>query len=176
MKSVLRLTAAGVALATLGFASNASAATASASARAEIMSTLTVTVDTNDNTLDFGQITPQPTLVANSTVIVATNGTATCGANLGCAGTTDAPTFNVTGLVGSVVAVTFPAATATLSTGVVPSGMTGTMQVGTFTTSASSITLVAGNNPFTIGGTLTVGPLQAPGLYTGAVAVRVEYN
>ena len=38
------------------------------------------------------------------------------------------------------------------------------------------INLVAGNNPFTIGGTLTVNPMQAPGVYTGTVAVEVQYN
>jgi hypothetical protein len=176
MKSVLRYTAAGVALATFGFASAAQAATANADATAEILSTLQVTVVPTDRTLDFGDIADNG-LVGTSTVTVSELGVRTCGANLTCSGTVEAPTFNVVGLVGSQVAVTFPSATAPLTyAGVVPSGMTGSMTVGTFTTSAATLNLVAGNNPFTIGGTLTVNPLQAPGVYTGTVAVEVQYN
>ncbi len=176
MKSVLRYTAAGVALATFGFASAAQAATANADATAEILSTLQITAVTTDRTLDFGDIADNG-LTGPSTVVVDPAGVRTCGANLTCSGTTEAPTFNVTGLVGSQVAISFPAATAPLTyAGTVPTGMTGTMTVGTFTSSTSSLTLVAGNNPFTIGGTLTVNQLQAPGVYTGTVAVEVQYN
>lgn len=176
MKSVLHYAAAGVALATLGFASAAQAATANADATAEILSTLQITAVSTDRTLDFGDIADSG-LTGPSTVAVSAAGVRTCGANLTCSGTVEAPTFNVTGLVGSQVAVTFPAATTALTyAGVVPTGMTGTMSVGSFTTSASSLTLAAGNNPFTIGGTLTVNQLQAPGVYTGTVAVEVQYN
>ena len=161
-----------------GFASAAHAVDGTADATAEILSTLTVTADTNDDTLDFGKIAPTPTLVGTSTVVVAPSCTATCGANLTCSGTTDAPTFNVTGLVSSVVAISFPAASAplTLVSGTAPSGFSGTMSVGTFVSSASSLTLAAGNNPFTVGGTLTVAALKAPGVYAGTFNVRVLYN
>jgi len=176
MTSVLRYTAVGVALATVGFASAAQAATANADATAEILSTLQITAVSTDRTLDFGDIADSG-LTGPSTVVVSELGVRTCGTNLTCSGTVEAPTFNVTGLVGSQVAVTFPAASAPLTyAGVVPTGMTGTMTVGSFTTGASSITLVAGNNPFTIGGTLTVNQLQAPGVYTGSVQVEVLYN
>jgi len=178
MKSVLRYTAAGLALASFGFASAASAATGTAQATAEILTTLTVTASATDDTLDFGKISPTPTLVSNSSVTVAPNGTATCGVNLACSGTANAPTFNVNGLVNSVVAVSFPSSTASLVlvSGTAPSGFQGTMTVGAFTTSASSLTLAAGNNPFTVGGTLTVAPLQAPGVYAGTFNVQVLYN
>ena len=176
MKSVLRYTAAGVALATVGFASAAQAATANADATAEILSTLQVTVVTTDRTLDFGDIADAG-LAGTSTVVVDPAGARTCGANLTCSGTTEAPTFNVSGLVGSTVNISFPNASAPLTYGgAVPTGMTGTMTVDTFTSSAASLSLVAGTGSFTIGGTLTVNPLKAPGVYTGSVAVEVLYN
>lgn len=178
MKSILRTAAAGLALASFGAASAASAATDTADVTAEILSTLTLTADTADDTLDFGQIADAG-LVATSTVTVDPAGVRTCGANLSCNGTVDAPTFHITGLTGSQVAVSFPTASIPLTyAGAVPTGMTGTMSVGAFTTSltGNQAVLAAGLNPFTIGGTLTVSPLQAPGVYTGAVTVEVLYN
>lgn len=178
MQSILRSTAAGLAIASLGIASAASAATDTADVTAEILSTLAITAVTGDDTLDFGQIADAG-LAGTSTVIVSAAGVRTCGANLTCSGTVDAPTFDVTGLTGAQVAVSFPAASVPLTySGTVPTGMTGTMTVSDFTTSlpGDQVTLVAGVNPFSIGGTLTVNPLQAPGVYTGAVTVEVQYN
>ena len=178
MKSILRTAAAGLALASFGVASSASAATDTADVTAEILSTLTVTADAADDTLDFGQIADAG-LVGSSTVIVDPAGVRNCGANLTCTGTADAPTFNITGLTGAHVEVSFPSATVALTyAGVLPTGMSGTMNVSDFTTSLASnqTVLAAGLNPFTIGGTLTVNPLQAPGVYTGAVTVEVLYN
>jgi hypothetical protein len=179
MKSVLRYTAAGLALATVGFASNASAATGSATARAEILSNLTVTVASSDATLNFGQITDNG-VVGTSTVTVSPVDVRTCGANLTCGTgvTPNAPTFNVTGFANQSVAVTFPNASEPLdrvggNLGSMPSQMT----VGAFVSSASSVTLSAlGAGSFSVGGTLTVNAGQAPGVYAGTVAVQVEYN
>ena len=56
MKSVLRYTAAGVALATFGFASAASAATDDAQVTAQILSTLAVNDVVGDNILNFGTV------------------------------------------------------------------------------------------------------------------------
>src|SRR6187431_158456 len=138
MKSVLRYTAAGLALAAVGFASNASAATGSASATAEILSNLTVTASTTDGVLNFGSITDAG-LTAASTVVVTPGDVLTCGTNLTCTGTGAAPTFNVTGFAGTSVAVTFPNASTTLTrTGGALAGMVTTMSVGTFTTSATT--------------------------------------
>lgn len=176
MKSVLRYTAAGLALATVGFASNASAATGSAQATAEILSNLTVTANVGDAVLNFGSINAG-TLAADSTVVVSPADARTCGANLTCSGTAAAPTFTVTGFANQTVAVTFPASQVTLSRAAGPlGGMEDEMEVGSFTTSANTVTLTAGSGTFSIGGTLTVHPLQAPGVYTGAVSVQVEYN
>lgn len=178
MKIVLRCTAAAVALATFGFAAQASAATGTAQVRAEILNTLQVTAVTGDSTLDFGQIADAG-LTSTSTVTVAPTGAVTCGTNLTCSGTANAPTFDVTGLAGSQVAISFPSSSTTLTyAGVVPTGMTGQMTVSSFTSSVAGLTLAAGAgvNTFTIGGTLTVNPLQAPGVYTGAVSVEVLYN
>jgi len=177
MKTILRTTAAGLAIASLGIASAASAATDTASVTAEILSTLTVTAVSGDDVLDFGDIAPQASLSTTSTVVVAPDGTGTCGADLVCSGTTNAPTFDVTGLAGSQVAVSFPSGTATLTrAGAVPSGMTGTMSVGSFTSSANTLNLTSGTGQFTMGGTLTVAANQAPGVYTGSVTVEVLYN
>jgi hypothetical protein len=181
MKSVLRYTAAGLAVASLGFASNASAATANAQVAAEVLSTLQLRVSTTDNVLNFGTVTDAG-LIADSTVVVSPAAGVTCGANLTCGGTANAPTFEIQGFTGSTVVVSFPSATITLDrAGTDLAGLDNDMAVGAFTTSlaGNSTQLVAGGftaNPFTIGGTLTVSPLQAPGVYTGAVTVEVQYN
>lgn len=178
MKSIFRTAGAGLALASFGVATVASAATDTADVTAEILSTLTVTADAADDTLDFGQIADAG-LVGPSTVTVDPTGALACGANLACTGSADAPTFNITGLAGAHVEVSFPSATVALTyAGTVPTGMSGSMAVSDFTTNLTDnqMVLAAGLNPFTVGGTLTVNPLQAPGVYTGAVTVEVLYN
>jgi len=180
MKSVLRYTAAGLALATVGFASSASAATFDdAQVQAEILSTLRIVAVTGDSVLDFGQIAPNAGMTGTSTVtIAAATGAATCGATLTCSGTTNAPSFTVTGLSGSTVAVSIPASTLLTGPAVVPAGMVGTMTVGTFTTNlaANPVVLTTGSATFNLGGTLTVAANQVPGVYTGSVTVSVAYN
>ena len=115
MKSVLRYTAAGLALATVGIASNASAATDTASATAEILSTLQVNVDATEDTLDFGDIADDG-LAASSNVTVSPTGVLTCGTDLLCSGTAAAPLVHVTGLPSSQVAISFPNASVALTT------------------------------------------------------------
>src|SRR5688572_18458670 len=99
MKSILRNAAAGVAIATFGIASAASAATTdSADVTAEILTALSVDVDPNDDTLDFGTIADGG-VAGPTNVTVDTDGVRTlCGAQLVCGGTTNAPTFNISGL------------------------------------------------------------------------------
>ena len=180
--SMLRNAAAGVALATFGFASAASAATTdSADVRAEILTALSVQVDTTDDVLDFGTfadggITGNVTL----TIDPADGSLVNCPANAVCAGTTDAPTFDVDGADGLDVLVTFVNATEPLAhpnAALYPS-MDTTLSVGSFTTNltGNQLTLDADGESFAVGGTLTVSPNQAPGVYTGTVSVRVEYN
>ncbi|HYD24673.1 MAG TPA: DUF4402 domain-containing protein [Croceibacterium sp.] len=179
MKSILRSAVAGMAIASFGFASTASAATTdSADVTAEILSTLSVDIDLNADTLDFGTIADSG-IAAPTAVTVASDGSlSSCGASLVCAGTTAAPTFNITGLTGALVGVSFVNPSETLTYGgVVPTGMTGTMSVGTFTNNlvGNQITL-DGTDSFSVGGTLTVNPLQAPGVYNGTLSVSVAYN
>jgi hypothetical protein len=177
MKSVLRYTAAGLALATVGIASNASAATDTASATAEILSTLQVNVDATEDTLDFGDIADDG-LAASSNVTVSPTGVLTCGTDLLCSGTAAAPLVHVTGLPSSQVAISFPNASVALTTATVPTGMSGSMTLGTFVTDAPSnqLTLTGGTASFHVGGTLTVNQLQAPGVYVGTFPVQVLYN
>lgn len=181
MTSIIRNAAVGVALASLAIGSAASAATSdSADVTAEILTALSVDVDPTDDTLDFGTIADGG-ITGPTSLVVDTTGTRTsCGTNLVCAGTTDAPTFNVTGLGGTLVDVSFVNATETLNhVGVVPVGLASTLTASTFATSlaGNQVTLdAAGLGSFTVGGTLTVYPLQAPGVYTGSLTVQVAYN
>jgi hypothetical protein len=182
MKSVLRYTAAGVALATFGFASAASAATTdSADVQAEILTARSVAVVAADDTLDFGTIADGG-ITGNASLTVGTDGVlVSCPANLICGGTTDAPTFEIDGLATLLVDVTFTNATETLSH---PNPALYPTMVTTLTASGFVTDLVgnqatldaAGEESFTVGGTLTVAPNQAPGVYTGSVSVEVAYN
>lgn len=154
--------AALAATAVLGLAgSAASAATATATAKAKILKQVSVT-KTSD--LDYATIVSSP---AASTVIVATDGTRTCGAGLTCTGTTTAAGFGVVGTTGQVVTVTVPA-TVSLTSG------TNTM-TSTLLSSAATLTLT-GTDKFTVGGTLAVGANQIDGNYAGTFNVTVDYQ
>src|SRR5687767_6442073 len=106
--SMLRNAAAGVALATFGFASAASAAaTDSADVQSEILTALSVTVNPTDDTLDFGTIADGG-ITGNVSLTVGTDGVlVACPANVICGGTTDAPEFLIEGLANEVVDVSF---------------------------------------------------------------------
>jgi len=169
MTSILRNAAVGVAFASLGDASAASAATDQATVNAQILEALTVTVNAGANALNFGAIAESG---AGGTVTVAVNNTQTCSAGLVCDGLTAVPTFDVQGVANKIVNVSFVNATEQLAG---PGGAT--MQVGSFTSSASQLTLNGlGQNNFQVGGTLAVAAGQTPGVYTGNVTVAVVYN
>jgi len=172
MSKILHYAAAGVAMASLGVASTANAATSdTADVTAEILTALSVAVDASDNTLDFGQIAPGATA---ATIVVAPDGTMTggCPTQVICAGSTNAPSFDVVGNPNALVYVTFTNASETLSNG------TDSMTVDTFTTDGSGqLTLDgAGEGSFTVGGSLGVAASQAAGTYTGTLEVNVAYN
>lgn len=174
MKSILRTAAVGVALASLGFASTASAQTsASATARAEILTALSVAVDGTANTLNFGTIAVgNIASAANLTVTPAGARSGPCPTNVLCTGPVAAPTFHIAGVAAQAVNVSFTNATETLTT-------TGgqTMTVGSFVSSANQVTLnSSGAGSFSVGGTLAVNPGQAAGVYTGSLTVSVAYN
>jgi len=181
MKSFLRGAAAGVAIAGLGLASAAQAATTdSADVQATVLTALAVKVQAANNVLDFGTIADGG-ITANANMTVTPAGAlVSCPTNLVCGGTTKAPGFDVTGLGGKLVGISFVNSTETLTlVGTPPTGFAGTMNAGSFTTDATSnqVTLSAGGAAsFNVGGTLTVQPSQAPGVYQGSVSVSVAYN
>jgi hypothetical protein len=174
MSKILRYAAAGMAMASLGVASTATAATSdTADVTAEILTALSVTVDPTDNTLDFGAIAPG---ASAATVVVAPNGTlTTCPVAVICDMASNAPAFDVVGNPNALVYVTFTNATETLTNLALD-----TMSVGAFTTNAgvaNQLTLDgSGVGSFTVGGSLTVGASQAAGVYTGTLEVNVAYN
>ena len=178
MKAILRNAVAGVAIASIGFASAASAATTdSADVTAEILTALSVDVVDADDTLDFGTVADGG-INGPTNVTVGTNDNRTfCGTDLICGGTVNSPTFDVTGLAGYLVNISFPSASVTL-TNPAPGALDGDMLVNAFTTNAvgNQVTLTAGVAQFRLGGTLVVDQNQAPGVYTGAVSVEVAYN
>jgi len=173
MSKILRYAAAGMAMASLGVASTANAATSdTADVTAEILTALSVAVDPADNTLDFGQIAPG---ASAATIVVAPDGTMTggCPTAVICAGSTNAPSFDVVGNPNALVYVTFTNASETLT-----NAASDTMTVGTFTTDGGGqLTLDgSGDGSFTVGGSLGVAASQAAGVYTGTLEVNVAYN
>lgn len=187
MSKFLRYAAVGAAVASLGLASAAQAATTdSANTTATILTALSVDVDAVQDTLDFGTFADAG-LTSDATFDVAWDGTGgTCPANLICAGPYAAPLFHITGLSGYDVQVSVVNATESLNYDIsnppAPGGTATTMSVGNFVTTdstgtpASLFTLTSGSADFYLGGTLTVHPNMAAGLYTGTVSVSVAYN
>ena len=104
MNKSIRMGAAGAALAAaLAFAGAAQAAdNATATATAEVVKPLTLVKDVD---LDFGKLV----VAGAGTVDVATDGTATCSANITCYSTTTAAAFTVTeGTIGKEVKFSLP--------------------------------------------------------------------
>lgn len=186
MSKFLRYAAVGAAVASFGIASGAQAATTdSANATATILTALSVDVDATADTLDFGTLADGG-ISADATYTVNAAGVAgTCPTNIICGGTTAAPLFHVSGLAGKSVQISFVNTTETLSYdttingGAAPSGFSSAMSVGSFVTSAASNAVLlssGGLADFSVGGTLTVHPNMAPGVYTGTLTVSVAYN
>jgi len=186
MSKFLRYAAVGAAVASFGIASGAQAATTdSANATATILTALTVDLDGTANTLDFGTIADGG-ITADANIVVSAAGLrGACPTNLVCGGTTAAPLFHVNGIfTTNGVQVSFVNSTESLSYdttingGPAPTGFTSVMSAGSFTTNKTSdhLTMTGGTEDFSVGGTLTVHPNMAPGVYTGTVTVSVAYN
>ena len=135
--------------------------------------------------LHFGSIVLTTTaggtvvLPSNTTTRVFTGGVATSAA-------TPLPTnaaYNVTGTINETYSLTLPAITTVTHT-TIPSGvyqMDITLMKARFTNTpgidATTSTLDnAGNDSFTVGGTLTVNASQLGGIYAGQFDVSVDYN
>ena len=142
--------------------SAANAAAASATGRAKILGQVTVT---NTSDLQFGTIA---TAASPSVVDIATNGARTCGAGLGCTGSTTAADFTIGGTTGYVTTVSVPVST-TLSSGA-------NTMLALLNPTSGLVTLVANAGSFSIGGTLLVGGAQAEGDYTGTFTATVNYQ
>jgi hypothetical protein len=183
MSKFFRFVAVGAAVASFGIAAGAQAATTdSANVSATILTALSVNVDATANKLDFASIADGG-ITTDQNIVLSTAGTLTCASNLICQGTPAVPTFHVSGLAGKTVMVSFVNPTETLSyVGTPPSGFIAAMNAGSFNTDAaySAVTnqllLTGGSADFKVGGTLTVHPNMAPGVYTGTVTVAVAYN
>ncbi len=169
MRSILRISAAALAVASFGFASSASAATAQADATAEILDSLTVSIYNGADTLDFGSIGESG---SGGTVDLSADGTTlTCSAGLVCSGTTAVPEFIIEGVEGEAVTIDFVAQTIQLTGGGDP------MDVD-LVSSATLTTLdgTTGEAFFTVGGTLYVNADQLAGTYGGTFDVVVAYD
>ena len=186
MSKFLRYAAVGAAVASFGIASGAQAATTdSANVTATILTALSVDVDATADTLDFGPLADGGLPAAPPLAVDTTGTRGTCPASLICGGTTAAPLFHVLGLSGKLVQISFVNTTETLSYdttingGPAPSGFASAMSAGSFTTDATSNAVLldsGGLANFSVGGTLTVHPNMAPGVYTGTLTVSVAYN
>ena len=182
MKSILRAAAASAAIASVAFAPAASAATSdSANVTAEILTALSVTVDPTADTLNFGSIADGGIVGAETVTVDPTTAiVSACTGGLVCTGATASPSFDVIGVANDTVQVTFLNPSETLTTlAPVAVGQIGTLSAGSFTTSAPAniVTLNGvGSGSFDVGGTLTVSPNQAAGVYNGTLTVQVAYN
>lgn len=173
----IRLAVVGAVLAAASFGSAAQAATtATATASAEVLSTLSVTATAP---LNFGQIAAN----TGGTVTVNADSTTASTGGLISTGTRAPASFDVLGSAGASVLVSLPTTAALLSYqgtwDVATQGPVPTMSLNGFNTapnSAFQLNATTGAGAFTVGGTLTVGANQQPGLYSGTFAVSVEYQ
>jgi len=169
MTNLLRITlAASVAALTLTSAPAAAAPTSSsnsATATARIVKPLTLTRTAN---MDFGDIVVQDAGVAT----LAMGGALTCTGGLTCAATGTPAAYLVTGTNNQVVTVTAPDVT-----------LTNTANPGTPLTldlnAPASVLLpnagASGEN-FSVGGSIAVAATTRDGVYTGDLAVTVDYQ
>ena len=157
----------------VGFSANALAAnpTASATASATAVIVTPIGITQVGNNLNFGNIVASG---AGGTVTVDPTGAATySGVSAPSApGTIYAAGFSVTGAPNLTYAITLPVS-ATLT-----GSVSGTMTLGTFTSSPSATGTLDGSDTqaLTVGATLTVGAGQAAGTYSGTFSVTVDYN
>jgi hypothetical protein len=180
MRNSLRLAVVGAALSAISFASAANAAaTATATATAEVLDTLSLTAD---SALDFGQIAAN----TGGTVTVGSDSNASKTGTLVSTGTRAPAGFTVTGSAGANVLVSLPDTSGgpvvlslnDPSWDVVAQGPLPTMSLDGFESDLTDVALSAttGQGTFKVGGTLSVGSAQHPGVYNGTFDVSVEYQ
>jgi len=161
-----KLLAGTAALLAIAAAGTANAATADAGAGAKIVAPLEITRTAD---LYFGTVAPSTTV--SDSVVVAADGSRTCGPALTCL-TSDhtAAAFAVTGEADAFYTVSLPSEIKIVN------GNGTAMRVADFTGSKSKGQLLNGADDFTVGGTLDVAVRQEAGLYKGSFTVAVEYQ
>ena len=162
--TTLAATAAAVALTTPAAAAPTGADTP-ATARARIIKPLTLVSEAN---LDFGDITVQD----GGTATINGAGAITCDGGLICAATGTAAQYRVTGTNNQTVTITKPPVTLTNS---VNPGTPLTLTL----TGPDTLTLDnsgAIGSTFNIGGSMGVSASTNEGVYTGELAVTVDYQ
>ena len=170
MTNLLRMTlAASVAAFTLTSVPAAAAPTSSsngpATARARIVKPLTLTRTSN---MDFGDIVVQDAGVAT----MALDGSLSCSGGLTCAASGTAAAYLVTGTNNQVVTVTAPDVSLTNATN---PGTPLTLDLN----APATVTLPnsgASGQPFSVGGSIAVAATTRDGVYTGDLAVTVDYQ
>lgn len=165
MKKFAILAAVGVAISAPAAAAPGNSSSAEGQARAQIVAPITITHD--GGWLSFGTIVPG---TVGGTVQVDQGGGATVtGDAVLVAGTTpvSADSFTVTGDAGRQFNLTSTNSTVDLGAESMP-----------FTTlvDATPVTLTGGSVQIFVGGELTVGASQAPGVYEGTYSVTATYN
>lgn len=180
MRNTLRLAVVGAALSAISFASAANAAaTATATATAEVLDTLSLAAD---SALDFGLIAAN----TGGTVTVGSDAVASKTGTLVSTGTRAPAAFTVTGSASANVLVSLPDTTSgpvvlnlvDPTWDVVAQGPLPSMSLDGFESDLTDVALSAttGQGTFKVGGTLTVGSAQHPGVYNGTFDVSVEYQ
>jgi Mat/Ecp fimbriae major subunit len=119
-----------------------------------------------NKSINFASMMPT---AAGGNVVLSTAGGITAPGGFALVGTPNAGAFTASSFAGFPAVVTFNAST-TLS-----DGAGHTMTLATFTNNAPAAFNAAGNLPFNVGATLTVGANQAPGTYTGTYTVTVNW-
>lgn len=167
MKTILRTAVAGVAFASLGFASAASAATDTAQAQAQILAALSVTQVTDMN---FGAIANNG--AGGTADLDAADGSLNCSVGLVCAASGARATFHVDGANNQPVAISFTDSNIDL---IGPAG-SDPMPLALASEFATANLNGTGDLDFGVGGTLTVAADQDAGTYVGQLEVEVLYN
>jgi len=170
MKNITKLFA--IAVVILGFSATSFGQNATATANAAITNPFTLTLGTNP--MEFGTLAVDP---AGGSIILHTDGTTTPTDVAVVTGTPTAADFTVSGPDGFDYNISLPAT-------ITVTGPTETMTISALTARAASKTedgttgklhATTGDDTFTVGGTLTVGPDQAEEVYKGTFDVTVNF-
>lgn len=144
----------------------AEAATTNVTVKATLLKTLTLTAKQD---FDFGQIL-LPSSGSAVTMSISTAGVVTCPAPLVCSGTPKPAIFNASGSNQQVVRVTAAPINLTNAAG----------NTLTFTPIVpANFTLTNSGNPgtdFGIGGSISLSPTTADGVYSGTLQVTADYQ